>query len=136
MQIADGTARHVLPDDLRPVESRNTVVLLRSEDRTQPFAIAALLNGDTVEGKIRDGGLIKRMLKEGKTPEQVIETIYVRCLTRKPTPDELTKSSSRVAEEQHPQRDWKTFSGRCLIRAICVQPLTTSSQAFQLTCIG
>ena len=40
---------------------------------------------------------------EGKTPDQVIEIIYVRCLTRKPTAEEVAKIKGSVAEEQNPQ---------------------------------
>ncbi len=57
-----------------------------------------LLNGATVEGKIRSGGLVKNMVKEGKTPEQVIESLYVRALSRMPTEDERQKLMALFAE--------------------------------------
>ena len=50
-----------------------------------------MLNGPTIQGKISQGGLVQKWLSEGKSPEQVIETIYVRALTRKPTPTEMEK---------------------------------------------
>ncbi|MGH7135596.1 MAG: DUF1549 domain-containing protein, partial [Pirellulales bacterium] len=43
-----------------------------------------LLNGDTVEGKIKGGGFIQRALAAGKNPDQVIQSIYIRCLCRQP----------------------------------------------------
>jgi hypothetical protein len=48
-----------------------------------------LLNGDTVETKIGRGGVVKSLLKKGDTPDQVIENLYLRCLSREPTPQEL-----------------------------------------------
>jgi hypothetical protein len=44
-----------------------------------------LLNGDTLQQKIRQGGVVKGMLDKGMPPEQVIEELYLRTLTRKPT---------------------------------------------------
>ena len=50
-----------------------------------------LLNGDTIQNKIEQGGLVKTLLKQGKTPEQIIESLYLRCFSRKPTSEELNK---------------------------------------------
>ncbi|MFM7205812.1 MAG: DUF1549 domain-containing protein [Planctomycetaceae bacterium] len=44
-----------------------------------------LLNGDTVQQKIRQGRVVHNLLDAGRTPEQVIEELYLRTLTRKPT---------------------------------------------------
>jgi hypothetical protein len=102
-QIADGgTSTYFLTTFGR--STRNTVC--SCEVKTEPNLSQSLhmLNGDTIEGKIRNGGLIQRLLKEGKTPDQVIETIYVRCLTRKPTADELAKVKTAVAQEQDAQK--------------------------------
>jgi hypothetical protein len=48
-----------------------------------------LLNGGTVEPKIAQGNIVGKMLQEKKTPAQVIEHLYIRCLSRAPKPDEL-----------------------------------------------
>ena len=48
-----------------------------------------LLNGDTVQSKIQEGALIERRLAEGKSPSEVIDELYVRCLCRKPTEKEM-----------------------------------------------
>jgi hypothetical protein len=47
-----------------------------------------LLNGDTVNNQVANGPVIPEMLKQKLTPEQVVEELYVRCLTRKPSADE------------------------------------------------
>jgi len=63
------------------------------EVKTDPNLSQALhlLNGDTLETKIEQGGVVKTLLKEGRTPDEVIENLYLRCLARKPTTDELAK---------------------------------------------
>jgi len=48
-----------------------------------------LLNGDTIQQKIRQGGVVKALLDAGRTPEQVIEELTLRTLTRKPSEKEL-----------------------------------------------
>jgi Protein of unknown function (DUF1549)/Protein of unknown function (DUF1553) len=53
-----------------------------------------LLNGDTVQNKIDQGAVVKTLLKRGDTPNQVISDLYLRCLGRQPTSDELAKLNS------------------------------------------
>ena len=43
-----------------------------------------LLNGDTVNSKIQQGGLISKLTTAKKKPEEIIEEFYIRTLTRKP----------------------------------------------------
>jgi hypothetical protein len=50
-----------------------------------------LLNGDTVQNKIEQGGLVRTLLQRGETPDQVISELYLRCLGRRPTSDESAK---------------------------------------------
>jgi hypothetical protein len=51
-----------------------------------------MLNGRTANERVEQGGVINKLLKEEKkTPEQVIEALYVRTLTRMPTTDEMSK---------------------------------------------
>ncbi len=50
-----------------------------------------LLNGDTVQRKIEQGQVVKKLLKEGKKPEEIIQALYVRCFGRPPTNEEVKK---------------------------------------------
>jgi hypothetical protein len=50
-----------------------------------------LLNGDTVNAKIASGGLVKKMLKEGRTHHEIIEELYLRVFGRLPTVGEKEK---------------------------------------------
>jgi Protein of unknown function (DUF1549)/Protein of unknown function (DUF1553) len=58
-----------------------------------------LLNGDTTTQKIAAGDLIGRRLTAKKTPPEIIEELYVRCLSRKPLPKELEKLQAALAAE-------------------------------------
>jgi hypothetical protein len=63
-----------------------------------------LLNGDTVDGKIRNGGVVKNLMAEGLSPEQVIETLFIRTLTRRPTPEETVELMEVVKKAENPQQ--------------------------------
>jgi hypothetical protein len=58
-----------------------------------------LLNGETLHTKMQQGNVVGRMLTDGRTPEQIIADLYVRCLTRKPTQDEMAKLTAIVNAE-------------------------------------
>jgi hypothetical protein len=66
-----------------------------------------LMNGDTVTEKIEEGGMVKALTTEGKNSEQIIEQIYIRALTRKPTAEEMTQLLEEVnsAGEDAAQRE-------------------------------
>jgi hypothetical protein len=57
-----------------------------------------LLNGRTVTEKVQNGGVVKRLLKDKKTPEQIVEELYARCLSRKPTAEETGRLSVAINE--------------------------------------
>jgi hypothetical protein len=58
-----------------------------------------LVNGDTITQKIAQGKLLAGLIAEKKTPEKVIEELYVRTLCRKPTAVELKKLTAVVRRE-------------------------------------
>ena len=63
-----------------------------------------LLNGDTVNTKLAQGRLVPTRLSEGKTPQQILEEIYIRCLTRKPTDQEMASLNEVIAADQSQQQ--------------------------------
>jgi hypothetical protein len=90
VEIADGnTSTYFLTTFGRA--SRTTVC--SCEVKTDPNLSQALhlLNGNTLQDKIENGGLVKKLLKKGESPDQVIQDLYLRCLSRKATYDELAK---------------------------------------------
>jgi hypothetical protein len=102
VQVADGgTSNYFLTTFGRA--KRETVCSCEvSQDPSLSQALH-MLNGDTAGGKIAKGGLVKRMIDAGKTPEQVVESIYIRCLSRRPAGDELQKLMAVVTESATPQ---------------------------------
>ncbi len=116
VQIADGrTSTYFLTTFGRAARDTCSV----AEVSTAPSLSQALhmLNGSTIHGKISQGGLIKRWLAEGKTPEQIIETVYVRALTRKPTAHEIAALKKIVATAGNPQQGledvfWSVLNAR------------------------
>src|SRR5262249_6841397 len=58
-----------------------------------------LLNGDTTTQRIAAGNLIGRRMQEKKTTPQIIEELYVRCLSRKPTKKETDSLLALVEQE-------------------------------------
>ncbi|MHB8970869.1 MAG: DUF1549 domain-containing protein [Pirellulaceae bacterium] len=102
VQIADGqTSNYFLTTFGRA--RRDTVCA--AEVSTDPSLSQALhmLNGSTITGKIAEGGAISRLLASGQTPEQVIESIFVRALTRRPTPDETQRLMEVVKQAENPE---------------------------------
>ncbi len=88
VQIADGaTSDYFLTTFGR--STRETVSV--AEVHTEPTLSQALhlLNGKTVQDKIRSGGLIQRMLAAKKSPEEIIRALYIRCIGREPLPEEV-----------------------------------------------
>ena len=60
-----------------------------------------LINGDTVSEKIKQGGVIRKFLAENRLPRDIVENLYLRTLTRKPTDSEtqeLTPGSADAKE--------------------------------------
>ena len=58
-----------------------------------------LVNGDTITQKIAQSKLIPGLIAEKKTPEQIVEELYVRTLGRRPTAIETKKLVAIVQRE-------------------------------------
>ncbi len=102
VQIADGaTTNYFLTTFGR--SPRETVCAC--DVKTEPTLSQALhlLNGDTVAGKVVQGGVVKRLLEAGNTPEQVVEQLYRRCLCRPPGEQERAALLAAVAEADNTQ---------------------------------
>jgi hypothetical protein len=63
-----------------------------------------LLNGDTVNQKVVQGGIVKRRLDEKKSATEIIDELYIRTRGRKPTPEELIKLTSIATAEANKQQ--------------------------------
>jgi len=97
VQIADGnTSTYFLTTFGRA--TRETVC--SCEVKMEPTLSQALhlMNGDTTNNKIQQGGLIAALQKEMVPPEQIVEKLYIRALSRKPTTDEAAALKSLFVE--------------------------------------
>jgi hypothetical protein len=95
VQIADGqVSNYFLTTFGRP--TRETVC--SCEVRLEPTLSQSLhlMNGDTVGPKIGQGNLVGKWLQEKRPPAWVIEQLYIRCLSRPPRPEELSKLVAAV----------------------------------------
>lgn len=63
-----------------------------------------LINGQTTNEKIKQGQRVKNLIKQGKTPPQVIEQLYLAALSRKPTATELNRLTSMVQASDQPEQ--------------------------------
>lgn len=87
VQIADGrTSTYFLTTFGRA--SRETAC--SCEVKMEPTLSQALhlMNGDTVNNKMRQGGLLKKLKDEGLKPAEIVDRLYVICLSRHPTQEE------------------------------------------------
>ena len=102
VQIADGnTSTYFLTTFGRA--KRGTVCSCEVKMEPNLSQALHLLNGQTLQSKVRGGNLVKRRLDEKKTTEQIIEELYIRCLTRKPNADEMKNLVSIVNENPNKQ---------------------------------
>jgi len=87
VQIADGRAgNHFLTTFGRA--KRETPCACEAKSEPTLSQALHLLNGNTVHQKIIQGGLVKKWLAADKTAAEVIDEIYLRCLSRLPTEEE------------------------------------------------
>ena len=96
-QIADGSTSTYFLETFGRAR-RETVC--SCEVKMEPSLSQALhlLNGDTVNTKIQQGGVIDKMLAEKIEPMQIVERLYIKCLGRKPTEAEATNLKPLFAE--------------------------------------
>ena len=87
VQIADGATSNYF---LRSFGRSQRTTVCADEATTDPSLSQALhlINGNATSGKINQGALLKKWKESGLNKEAVIEKIYIRCLSRKPTESE------------------------------------------------
>ncbi len=74
------------------------------EVQTTPTLSQALhlINGETTTGKIVEGRVVETLLAELRDPAAVAQALYVRCLSRPPSPVEAGRIRSRFAAAPEP----------------------------------
>ena len=87
VQIADGSTTNYFLTTFGRAQRRSACACEVRNDPTLSQALH-LINGNSIQGKIRQGKLVTRWRDEGKNDAQIIETLYLRCLTRRPSDEE------------------------------------------------
>jgi hypothetical protein len=100
VEVADGrTSNYFLTTFGRA--TRETIC---SREEVGPTLSQALhlINGSTVEEKISQGGVIKRLIVAKKTPKEIVTELYLRSFGRFPTDNEMNRLEPHwgVSEEQ------------------------------------
>ena len=90
VQIADGNVSNYFLQTFGRA-TRETVCSCEVKMEPNLGQALHLLNGDNTGKRVRDGNIVKTMLDAGKKPEEVIESLYIRCVARKPTDAERQK---------------------------------------------
>jgi hypothetical protein len=96
VQIADGNTSTYFLKTFGRAE-RETVCSCEVKMEPNLSQALHLLNGETVSVRIDQGGVVKKLMGEKKTPEQIVENLYIRCLSRKPTAEEIKQLNAQIA---------------------------------------
>lgn len=96
-QIADGATSNYFLTTFGRAE-RTTVCTC--EVKMEPTLSQALhlMNGDTVNAKMQQGGVLKQFQEAGMEPAAAIEQMYIQTLSRKPTQKEIDALLPMFAE--------------------------------------
>lgn len=102
VQIADGQANSYF---LSSFGRSLRTTACAGEATTEPTLSQALhlINGDTLTRKIGESKRLQSQLDAGLKPAQVVESIYIACLSRKPSPEEMSKLEALLAAEPNPR---------------------------------
>jgi hypothetical protein len=101
VQIADGATSNYF---LRTFGRASRETVCSCEVKMEPNLSQALhlLNGKTTADKVEQGGVVKRLLADKKTPEQIVDELYLRAFTRKPTAEERAAITAQLKDEKDP----------------------------------
>jgi len=102
VQVADGrTSTYFLTTFGR--SERESVCACEADTSPTLSQALHLINGSTVQGKIAQGKIVETLLEEKKlTPEQVVDQLYIRCLSRQPTAAEKERLMALVGQANSP----------------------------------
>jgi hypothetical protein len=103
VQIADGQASTYFLTTFGRA-TRETVCSCEVKMEPNLSQALHLLNGDTVTSRVQSGGVIAKALAAKHAPSQIIEELYLRCLSRRPNRMELINLCTLVNEAADKQK--------------------------------
>jgi len=97
VQIADGAVSNYFLTTFGRAKRES---VCSCEVKMEPTLSQALhlMNGDAVNDRIRQGNVVGKMLKEGKTDNEVVQEVYFRAFGRTPLPKEWDAINKALAE--------------------------------------
>ena len=95
VQIADGNVSNYF---LRTFGRAERKTVCSCEVKMEPNLGQALhlINGDATGNRIVSGKVVANMISEGKTTEQIIDSLYIRAFGRKPTQTEKSQLLAQI----------------------------------------
>jgi mono/diheme cytochrome c family protein len=101
VQIADGNTSNYF---LTTFGRATRATVCSCEVKMEPNLSQALhlINGETVHQRIQQGKVVQDMIDQKKQPAEIIESLYLRTLTRKPTAKETEHLLAAVQQGQNP----------------------------------
>ncbi|MDB5355249.1 MAG: hypothetical protein JWN24_1702 [Phycisphaerales bacterium] len=97
VQIADGTTSDYFLTTFGRA-TRDTVCSCEVKMDPNLSQALSLINGRMVHGKIEQSAIINDMMKEKKSPPEIIEQLYLRTLSRRPTNGEVSSLVAQLAQ--------------------------------------
>jgi hypothetical protein len=102
VEIADGnTSDYFLTTFGRA--TRETVCSCEVKMEPNLSQALALINGNTVSQKLQNSPVLDQLFKEKKPPEEIVETLYLTCLSRRPTNSERQAIEQQIKESKDPK---------------------------------
>jgi hypothetical protein len=102
VEIADGNINNYF---LTTFGRATRTTVCTCEVKTEPNLSQALhlLNGNTTQDKCISGGVVKNLLKQKRSNDEIIEDLYLRCLSRPPTEVEKKKLEKFFSDDKKPE---------------------------------
>jgi hypothetical protein len=57
-----------------------------------------MLAGDTIDGQVQGGRVVPKLIEAGRSPEEIIDELFIRALSRKPSDEERASMRELVGE--------------------------------------
>ena len=73
-----------------------------------------LLVGDTINGRVGGGQVVPKLLATGKSPNEIIEELFVRTLSRKPMSEKRTAMRELVGDNAKDRKVYEDIFGSLL----------------------
>ena len=100
-RTAGDTAQPLWFDDFLKTfgrSSRNTICACETKSEPTLSQTLHMVVGDNINKAIK-AGLVPKLLSKRKTSDEIIEELFIRCLSRKPTDRELAKMKELVSDD-------------------------------------